>query len=95
MLLEKHVLTLRNLDEILKKMHSSIFVQTIRVFSETVNQRVLKLGTHIQVPYTITPAKFQGHSPILTPFTPHMCCIQGHLSQNININNYSNGHVLM
>ena len=48
------------------------------VFSATNNRRDLKLGTHTQIPNTNTPAKFQVHSPIITPFTPHMCSIQGH-----------------
>ena len=50
----------------------------VRVFSTTNNRRDLKLGTHMQGPNTHTPAKLQGHSPIITPFTPHMCSIQGH-----------------
>ena len=48
------------------------------VFSKTINHRAMKLGTHTQVPNTNTPAKFQGHTPIITPFTPHMCSVQGH-----------------
>ena len=35
----------------------------------------------MQVPNTDTPAEFQGHSPITTPFTPHMCDIQGHCAK--------------
>ena len=48
------------------------------VFSTTTNPRVMNLGTHTQVPDTNTPAKFQGHSLTITPFTPHMCSVQGH-----------------
>ena len=44
----------------------------------TTNPRDMTLGTHTQVPNTNTPAKFQGHSPTITPFTPHMCGVQGH-----------------
>ena len=50
----------------------------VGIFSTTINHRDLKLGTHMQVHNTDTPAKFQGHSPIITPITPHMCSIQGH-----------------
>ena len=35
----------------------------------------------MQVPNTDTPAEFQGHSSITTPFTPHMCDIQGHCAK--------------
>ena len=45
----------------------------------------MKLGTHMQGHNTDTPAKIQGHSSNITPFTPHMCDIPGHLSQNLNI----------
>ena len=38
----------------------------------------------MQGPNTHTPTKFQGHSPIITPFTPHMCGIQGHWTENVN-----------
>ena len=48
------------------------------VFSKTNNHRAMKLGTHTQVPNTNTPAEFQGHPPIITLFTPHMCDFQGH-----------------
>ena len=48
------------------------------IFSTTTNPRDMKLGTHTQVPNTNTPAKFQGHSSNITPFTPHMCGVQGH-----------------
>ena len=44
----------------------------------------MNLGTHVQGPNTETPAKFQGHSPIITPFTPHMCDVQGHYANNVN-----------
>ena len=48
------------------------------VFSKSLSHRAMKLGTHTQIANTNSPAKFQGHSPIITPFTPHMCGIQGH-----------------
>ena len=51
---------------------------TVEIFSTTIKCRTTKLGTHMQRPNTDTPAKCQGHSPIITPFTPHMCSIQGH-----------------
>ena len=38
----------------------------------------MKFGTLMQGPNTNTPANFQGHPPIITHFTPHMCDIQGH-----------------
>ena len=50
----------------------------VGVFSTTINPRAMKLRTPMQAFYTNTPAKFQGHPPIITPFTPHMCSIQGH-----------------
>ena len=34
----------------------------------------MKLGTHMQVPHTKTPAKFQGHSLIITPL-PLTCVV--------------------
>ena len=55
------------------------------VFSKTFSHRAMKFGTRKQVPTTNTTAKFQGHSSIITSFTPHMCDIQGNLSQNVNI----------
>ena len=48
------------------------------VFSKTVNPRATKFGTHMQVHNPNTLVKFQGHPPIITPFTPHMCSVQGH-----------------
>ena len=36
----------------------------------------MKLGTHMQILNTNAPAKFQGHPPIITPFTPHMFSVQ-------------------
>ena len=48
------------------------------IFSTTTNPRDMKLDTHTQVPNTNTRAKFQGHSLTITPFTPHMCGVQGH-----------------
>ena len=72
-------LTLRNLDENLKKI---LTLQTFKppkwVFSKSLSQRAMKLGTHTQIANTNSPAKFQGHSPIITSFTLHMCGIQGH-----------------
>ena len=55
----------------------------------------MKLGAHTQVPNTNAPAKFQGHPPILTPFTPHMCSIQGHLTKNVNFVIYLYDHIRM
>ena len=55
----------------------------------------MKLGTHMQGPNTDTPAKFQGHSPNITPFTRRMCDIQGHLSQNVNFHIYPFDHFRM
>ena len=65
------------------------------VFSKTVNPRATKFGTHTQVPNTHTPAKFQGHSLIITPFTPHMCDIQGHYAKTVNIAIYLYDHIRM
>ena len=72
--------TLKNLDENLKKIQSSqIFKPPPKwVFTKSINHRAMKLGTHTQVPNSNTPAKFQGHPHIITPFTTHMCSIQGH-----------------
>ena len=81
MLVEKQELkTLRNLDENLNENLTLLNRKPppVGVFSTTINHRDLKLGTHMQVHNTDTPAKFQGHSPIITPITPHMCSIQGH-----------------
>ena len=71
----------------MKKIQSSQIFKTPPkwVFSKTNNHRAMKLGTHAQVPNTNTPAKFQGHPPIITPFTPHMCDIQGHNADIVNI----------
>ena len=55
----------------------------------------MKLGTRKQVPNTNTPAKFQGHSPIITSFNPHMCGVQGHRAENVNIAVYPYDHVRM
>ena len=38
----------------------------------------------MQVPNTNTPPMFQGHTPIITPFTSHMCDIQGRCAKNVN-----------
>ena len=40
------------------------------VFSKTVNPRATKLGTHMQGLNTNSPAKFQGHPPIITLLPP-------------------------
>ena len=55
----------------------------------------MKLGTHMQALNTNTPAKFQGHPPIITPFTPHMCSVQGHYANNVNIAIYTYDHIRM
>ena len=55
------------------------------VFSTTINRRAMKLDTHMQGPNTNTPAKFQCHLSIQSPFTPHMCDIQDHCANNVNI----------
>ena len=81
MLVEKQELkTLRNLDENLNENLTLLNRKTppVGIFSTTINHRDLKLGTHMQVHNTDTPVKFQGHSPIITPITPHMCSIRGH-----------------
>ena len=39
----------------------------------------------MQVPDTNTPAKFQGHGAFVTPFTLHMCDIQGLCANIVNI----------
>ena len=49
----------------------------------------------MQVPNTDTPAQFQGHPPIITPVTPHMCNIQGHGANNVNIAIYHYDHIRM
>ena len=46
----------------------------------------------MQGPDTDTPAQFQGHPPIKTLFTPHMCEIQGHRANNVNIAFYPYDH---
>ena len=55
----------------------------------------MKLGTHMQGPNTDTPAKIHGDSSNITPFTPHMCDIQGLFSQNLNIANHTYVHFRM
>ena len=55
----------------------------------------MKIGTHTQVPRTNTPAIFQGHSSTTTPFTPHMCDIQGHCAKNVNTGIYPYDHIRM
>ena len=47
------------------------------VFTTTMNHTAMKFGTHIQVPNTNTPAKFQRPSHTITPVTPHMCNVRG------------------
>ena len=88
----------KNLDENLKKIQSSqIFKQPPPkwVFSTSVGHRALKLSTHMQVHNTHTLAKFQGHSPIITPFTAHMCDVQGHYDKNVNFVIYPYDHIRM
>ena len=55
----------------------------------------MKLGPHVQVPNTSVPAKFQGHSPIITPFTPHMCGVQGHYDKTVNFVIHLYDHIRM
>ena len=97
MLVEKQELKLLiNLDEILKKFPSSQnWKPPKRVFSTTIPSRDMKLGTHTQVHNTDTPAKFQGHSPIITPFTLHMCDFQGHCANIVHIAIYLYDHFRM
>ena len=38
----------------------------------------MKLGTHVGVSHTDTPAKLQSHPSIVTLSTPHICDVQGH-----------------
>ena len=58
-----------------------------------INPRATKLGTHMQVHNPNTPAKFQGHPPIITPFTPHMCDFQGRYANIVNIALYPYDHI--
>ena len=53
----------------------------------------MKLGTHMQGPNTDIPAQFQGHLLVITPFTPHMCDIQGHRANNVKIAIYPYDHI--
>ena len=55
----------------------------------------MTLGTHMQGLNTNTPAKFQGHPPIITPFTPHMYDFQGHCANIVNIAIYPYDHIRM
>ena len=66
-----------------------------RDFLTPISHRDLKLGTHMQVHSTNTPAKFLGHSPFITPFTPHMCDIQGHCAKSVNIAIYPHDYIRM
>ena len=75
--------------------HHKIETPPVGIFSTTPSRRATKLGTHMQRPDTDTPAKFQGHSPIITPFTPHMCSVQGHYANNVNIVIYLYDHIRM
>ena len=81
----------------MKKIQSSQIFKTPPkwVFSKTIIHRAMKLGTHMQGLNTNSPAKFQGHSPIITPFTPHMCDIQGHYANTENIAIYLYDHIRM
>ena len=49
----------------------------------------------MQGPNTNTSTKLQGHPPIITPFTPHMCDIQGYGANNLNIAIYHYDHIRM
>ena len=49
----------------------------------------------MQVHNPNTPAKFQGHPPIITPFTPHMCDFQGRYANIVNIPIYQYDHIRM
>ena len=44
---------------------------------------------------TDTPAKFQGHPLIITPFAPPMCDFQGHCANIVNIAFYTYDHIKM
>ena len=48
----------------------------------------------MQGPNTDTPAQFQGHPSIKTPFTPHMYDIQDHCANNVNIAFYPYDHII-
>ena len=67
----------------------------VGIFSTSISRRTTKLATHMQRPNTETPAKFQGYSPIITPFTPHMCDVQGHYANNVNFIIYLYDHIRM
>ena len=97
MLVEKQELKLfKNLEDILLKRRGGPNRRTppppVRNFSTTTSYRAMKLGTRMQVPNPNTPAKCQVHSPTKTPFTPHMCSIQGHLSRIVNVAIYPFDH---
>ena len=79
----------------MKNQGGPIFKTPEWVFSKTLSHRAMNFGTHMQVPNTNTLVKFQGHSLITIPFTPHMCGIQGHFSQNVGIAIYPYDHVGM
>ena len=80
----------------MKKNQSSILGKTPQTgFLQTINHRAMKIGTHTQVPSTNTPVMFQGHSSTKTPFTPHMCDIQGHCAKNVNTGIYPYDHIRM
>ena len=55
----------------------------------------MKLGTHMQGPNTNTPAKFQGHPPNITLFTPHMCSFKDPWTKNVNFVIYPYDHIRM
>ena len=67
----------------------------VGIFSTPISHGDLKLGTHMQRHNTNTPNKFQGHSPFITLFTPHMCDFQGHRAINVNIAIYPHDHIRM
>ena len=67
----------------------------VGIFSTTKSRRASKLGTHMQRPSTDTTANFQGHSPTITPFTLHMCDLQGHCAKKVNTVIHLYDHIRM
>ena len=55
----------------------------------------MKLGTYMQGLNTNTPAKFQGHPPIMTPFTLNMCDFEGPCVNSVHIAIYPYDHIRM
>ena len=54
----------------------------------------MKLGTHMQVLTTNTPAKFQGHPPTITPL-PLTCVVFKVIAENVNIAFYPYDYSMM